>query len=334
MKAYQKPISALCILFLASFCCCAQTIVKKSLQEIMEGLPKPPDSLQYAMSIYGNASGDIPKDFSTALNDLNEIRESILKPLFDQFTVITSNNNFAKFTSEEQKMMREFKTLRTNWGDYVMYGFDKWIEYSPGIDKQFWTRINKPLSSNAQSYYQQLLQIEKSLEWQTFLEEAQDREKLVFRDSKLDEIEKQLTDALEAVPQKKVKFAEGSDVMVDITDPDKTIEVCKQFQPKVLRAYQQVYNEQYNWWRENFIRLKTASKKLDGLLHATDFGSNLTGNDEQLIPAIADVQVRIISLLHHLTHIGSKVINIAWQANMSKTTLEETINGLKKMPSQ
>ena len=310
----------------------AQHLSETLFTNLLEQLPQPPDNLQKALDAYGNiAMGEVPVEFRTALDNLNATREAILKPLYDKLNAIASSGNLTKYSPEEQHFLRQVQTLRSSWGDGVMYGFDLWIEYRPGIAKQFWTKMSNPLSATAQGYYQQLLQIEKSLAWQTFLEEAHDREGLIFKHPKIDEMQQEMSAALLAVPTKKVKFSEGSDLMVDITDADKTIEVIKRYDAKMFKTYQQVYNEQYAWWSTNFLRTKNAAVRLDSILQATHFGATLTGGDRQLITAMADVQGRIVGLLHHLTNISTKIISIAQQANMSKRMTEESIGSLKKL---
>lgn len=303
----------------------AQTIAEKSFSDIIESLPRTPDSLQQALDKYGRLPmGETPAAFRTALDELNALRESILKPLYDKL-VAAGKGSTASYSPEEQKLLRDMQTLRSAWGNGVMYGFNARIEYRPGIAKQFWTRPKQPLSATAQGYYNQLLQIEKSLNWERFLEESREREGLVFQDAKLDAINAEMIAALTAVPTKKQKFVEGSDVTVDMPDREKTIEVMKKYDTKKLKVFKQVYNEQYAWWWANYSRITTAAKNLDNLLQATHFGESLQGNDAQLRPAIADVQGRIVSLLHHLTNISTKIISIAQQASISGQATEEYI---------
>lgn len=303
----------------------AQTIAPTSLVDRIENLPKPPNNLQQSMDQYGQIPmGESPAAFRNALDELNTVRESILKPLYEKL-LAAGKGNLAGYSAEEQKLLQDVQTLRVNWGDRVMYGFDSRIEYRPGIARQFWSKPRQPLSASAQDQYNRLVKIEQSLQCEVFLEEARKREELVFHDPKLDAIDAEKIQALSAVPTKKVKFAEGSDVMVDLPDRDKMIEVMKQFDSRKLKIFERVYNEQYGWWQTNFTRITTAAKNLDALLQATNFGENLQGNDAQLRPALADVQARIVSMLHHLTNIGTKIISISQQANNSKQATEEYI---------
>jgi hypothetical protein len=303
----------------------AQTIANKSIADISKNLPKPPESLEQSINLYGKLQmGEIPEAFRKSLNELSDLRENILKSLYDKL-VAAGKGNIANYSPDEQKLLRDIQTLRSSWGDGVMYGFKVRIEYRPGIAKQFWSRPRQPISSTAQDQYKRLVQIEQSLNWLSFLEEARKHEELVFHDSKLDAIDAEKIQALSAVPTKKQRFAEGSDVMVDLPDREKTIEVMKNYDAKKMKIFSRVYNEQIAWWKTNYLRIETAANSLDSILRETQFGESLQGQDAQLRTAIADVQERIVGLLSHLTNIGSKIISISQQAYTSTLATEEYI---------
>lgn len=335
-KLYKTVLGCMAMLMLAANTY-AQTIIETRLTDVFEKTPRPPAHLQQALDDYGSLTmGETPSDFRTALDDIDHLHESILTPLFEKFESnldkAKSDKTFLSRPSlEEQKMVRDFATLRSSWGGQAMYGFKVWIEYRQGIAKQSWAKISQPLSSTAQNYYQQLIQMERSLKWPQFLEEAHENEGLIPRDEAIDELNKSLSADLDAVPTKKVKFAEGSDVMVDMKNADKSIEVLKKWEAKAQQIYKQGYERQYLWWTENYNRIKSAAIKLDDLLAATNYGNSLSGSDRQLIPVMADVQARIVGLLHHLTNISTRLIGYAQQANLHKIMTEESIESLKKI---
>jgi hypothetical protein len=324
-----KQISIAAVLTITITAAKTQTIANKSFAGITENLPMAPDSLVQSLEMYGRIPMDeTPAAFRTAMDELNAMREEILRPLYDKL-ITAGKGNTAGYSPEEQKLLRDMQTLRSAWGDGVMYGFNTRIEYRPGIAKQFWTKPKQPLSTTAQSCYNRLVQIEKSLNWERFLEEAHDREGLVFHDDRLDVLNEQMNEALAAVPVKKQKFAEGSDVMVDMPDREKTIEVMKKYDEKRMKMFKQIYHEQHTWWQINYTRTVAAAKSVDSILQATRFGEGLQGNDAQLRNAIADVQGRIAGLLYHLTNISAKIISIAQQAYVSGQATEEYVRNTK-----
>jgi len=85
---------------------------------------------------------------------------------------------------------------------------------------------------------------------------------------------------------------------------------------------------------ESAVTWQVTRAKFDELLIKTNYGAGLSGNDKQLVPAIADVQARILGMLYHLTNIGIKVIGVAPQLKISKAMVEESINSYKKFPTQ
>jgi len=336
----HKNVFSLFVSALFAITVSAQSIADTPFRELIERMPKPPAGLTEAYEKYSDQSPvERPAEYSAALDDMDQLKKQILQPLFDRFETNlnrskTDKNYRATLSAEEQKMQRDFATLKTSWGDGAFYGFSVWIEYRPGIAKQSWTKLSQPVSASAQAGYQQLLLLEKQLNWPLFMEEAHEREKFIQNNPKIDALNQQLTTDLAAVPTRKVKFAEGSDVMVDMQDPDRAIAVLKKFDAKAEQVYKLSYEEQYKWWLNNFNRVQSVAAKFDELLIKTNYGAGLSGNDKQLVPAIADVQARILGMLYHLTNIGIKVIGVAPQLKISKAMVEESINSYKKFPTQ
>lgn len=340
IASIHKIIITLFVTVLITATVAAQSIAETSFKELIEKIPKPPAGFQETYAQYSNQSPvERPAEYSSALDEMDQLKKQILQPLFDKFDAnlqrLNADKNYrATLSAEEQKMLREFELLKANWGDGAFYGFNAWIEYRPGILKQSWTKINQPVSAAVQAGYQQLIQLEKQLNWPLFMEEAHDRERLIQNDPKIDALTQQLSTDLAAVPTRKVKMFEGSDVMADMQDPDKAIAVLKKFDAKAEQVYKQSYDEQYKWWRDNFNRVQLVAAKFDELLLKTNYGASLNGNDKQLVSAIADVQARILVMLYHLTNIGIKVIGVAPQLKISKIMVEESINSYKKFPTQ
>lgn len=336
----QKIVLSLVVFLLFTITVSAQSIAETSFKELIEKLPQPPAGFQQAYDQYRNlAPGEKPAEYRVVLEDVDQLKKQVLQSLFDRLQTNLNRSNTdksyrASLSPDEQKMLRDFATLKTSWGEGAFYGFNAWIEYRPGISKQSWTRINKPMGAEAQSMYQQLLQLEKQLNWPLFMEEAHDREQLIQNEPKIDALTQQLSTDLAAVPTRKVKFAEGSDVMVDMQDPGKAIAVLKKFAAKADLAYTQCYDERYKWWRDNFTRVQMVAVKFDELLTKTNYGASLTGNDQQLKPVIADVQARILGMLYHITNIGTNVVAVTTQFKLSKAMVEESINSFKKFPTQ
>ena len=318
----------------------AQNIAETSFHELIEKMPKPPVNFQDAYDQYSNMNlVERPAEYTSALDDMDQLKKQILQPLFDKLDAnlqrLNADKNYrATLSAEEQKMLREFGLLKANWGDGAFYGFNAWVEYRPGIAKQSWTKINQPVSATAQTWYQQLIQLEKQLNWPLFMEEAHEREGLLVKEAKIDALSQQLSTDLAAVPTRKVKMFEGSDVMADMQDPEKSIAVFKKFDAKAAQVYKQCYDEKYKWWQDNFNRVQAVAAKFDELLTKTNYGAGLNGNDKKLLPAIADVQARIMGMLYHLTNIGIKVVSVAPQLKLSKAMVEESIDSLKKLPTQ
>lgn len=333
-----------CIVLIAflvsSLSSAAQSVVEQSFQEVLEKMPKPPVDFQEAVNAYGALyPGELPAEFKSAQEEMNQTKKQLLTSLFEKFQAALARTKTDKayraaLSPEEQKMVRDFATLQASWGTEAFYGFSAWIEYRPGIGKQSWTKITQPLSATGQGYYQQLLQLEKQLNWKSFMEEVHEQESLLQSYPKVDELNQQLGQELSAVPTRKVKMFEGSDVMADLQDADKAIAVLKKFDVKMRQAYKQAYDEKFKWWNACFNQIRTVALKMDNLLTTVGYGSRLNGNDQQLLPVIADVQARVVGMLYHLIGIGAKVVAIAPQSKVSSVMVEESISSFKKMSSQ
>lgn len=324
-KPYCAAVMLYLVLTAAPFQGRSQSVLEKKTSAIADALPKPPDSLDQAVQLYGQMPlGEVPPQFRQALDQLNDMQSTIWKPLYERLDKTTKQNG-AGYSPEDQKLLKDVQTMSKTWGEGVMYAFVSRIDYRPGIAKQFWSRPVQPLSAAAQNYYNRLLQIEKDLDCAAFLKQAKEREGVIFQDSRLDDMDKERIQALSEVPMKKIKFAEGSDVMVDLPDPDKTIEVMKRFDARKMEVFKTVYQQQYSWWQTNYTRAAAAAQKLDVILAETQFGQVLSGNDRQMLPAIADVQARVLGILCHLENIGTKMISISQLAWASKQATEDYI---------
>jgi hypothetical protein len=333
----HKCFALLAFLLLTAVCHTgnAQKIAEVSLRSIMDKMPKPPERLSETMETYPNlAYGEVPEEVKTTYHELDDIKRMMLKPLFDYFEVSVKKDDADKtyrnnLAVEEKRMLNDFSTLDAAWQNSGFYAFSEWIEYRPGISKQSWTKIVQPLSATGQGWYQQLLQMEKALATGRFLEEARPRAAMILYNPRIAALNEQFNKEKEALPEKKVKVFEGSDATASIKDPEQTIELFRKHAEKVQAAHKLFYEEEYRWWQENFNRVSTVALQMDELLAATGYGKNLSGNDRQLVPALGDVQVRILSMLQRLGGIGGKVVGIAAQARLSKVTEEDMIKGLK-----
>lgn len=318
----------------------AQRIAKAKFEEAFQAVPKPKTTLEETMRYYSEPETH-NKLFENVFADQKVptafIQQSFYERFLDNFQKVKKNKALlAQYSLEERRLMEGFEAATIGLTDDLKFDvFARGFESRPLVSAAnfSWDKIKRPLSSTGQSYYQQLLQIEKSLGWAQFKTDYKTKsptENWLGRDEELMELNHQYAAQLDKVPTKKIKVMEGSDVTVDMADPDKVVALMEATQKKRRQIMEKNYNELYRWWHQNFSKVQGAAAKMDVLLVNVNHGESLNGSDQDLVPLMAGVQLRIWEMLTQLTIIAGDLVQKGQWAKISEQELQEGKEMYKK----
>lgn len=325
--------------FLISIETNAQQIAETRFADYISGMPAPQATIMETLQ----QMGDDPEKF---VGDGFKIPTAqsryILQSFFERFknSIAETQRNRAAlshYSPEEQKLMQSFKIGTAGFDESGQFSaFALAMESRPlaATGKLSWTKLSAPLSAKGQSVYQQVLQMEKALNWAVFYKGFTERDMLHHMFATDDEIRilnEKMELEKEKIPMRKVKIFEQSDVTTEVQDPEKMAKLLKDDNERRQLYFQRKHNELFTWWNTNKANVEQCAGKMDALLDDIHFGSDLTNSDRQLIPIIADVQERIWQAFLDLNSITRTIVQKDREAAALQKVNEDAIEMYQKM---
>ncbi len=317
-------------------CVKAQEIKEASFADFFEVMPQPKATISETVAIYDNYQV-FDKEMQGIFRQIKDNLDFIYQSWFENFKTNLEKSKqdkafLSRLSPEEKSLLESFGRAvagLSSRGQFI--SFHLIIPDRPliGSGKTSWGKTNG-LSPAVQTLHQQVVQIEKELNWTALRQLMQGRKEGIgsYRNEELDALNDKLQAGLKKLPHKKVKIFEGA--TIDVEDPLKAIALLEQNEAARQKFFQAQYAPELQLWNNNFTLIKTAGEKLDGVLVKINYGNGLGGNDKQLIPVVADVQARIWEMTFHLTNITRDVINDAQIAEASKASLKQNMDIYKK----
>ncbi|MBO9732657.1 MAG: hypothetical protein J7623_28700 [Chitinophaga sp.] len=269
-------------------------------------------------------------------------RKAILRsffPLFKSNVEQVSENKrlLNNYSIEEQQMMQRYKAATNGIdeeGQLVIFALV--MEGRPLLSsgKLSWSAGAAAFSARGKKYHEQLLAIERIVNWPLFFREAEKRSPVQFLragDPEIFAIDAQMNAELSHVPTKKVKVFENSDELSELPDYALMVKIASAADNKRQQVLRKRHIALYQWWKENEWLLRQSAYRLDTLVAATGNGAALTGADQPLLAMIADCQERIWHGLAALGAVTGMMAANTTQAAGSRQQVEEMITMQKKM---
>ena len=337
MNSFKQLLFA--IILLVSHVAFAQRIGTAKFGDYFSSMPVLQPGMEETLQPLGDNSD---RTIVESLAVPKEQRTFLLKAFLERFeeTVAETTTNkvlLGNYSVEEQKMIKDFqRNLAALSDDAKSAGFTQLMESRPLLSSGTlsWSKIGAPLTVQGKKIYQQLLSIEKSVDWNRFFKEAAERNlqnNMFTSDEDLQAINQQMNVDKEKIPKKKVQVFEGMNATAEIQDPEQVLKVMKAADQKRQQFYQKKHTEYYNWWNANESAIRQCALSMDALLEASDYGNTLSGNDKQLILLFADVQERIWHSILALNDATRKAVANAEAAATSGKMIEDATDMYKKM---
>lgn len=306
------------ILFLSVRTINAQQIASTSFAEQFELFVKPFPTMK--------ATAEAFPDFDSADKLIRESMKQLEKqigfiysPLLEEFKSRIAGQTAKGISIEEKSLLMGYQVAAVGLSSETeLLSIRLVMLKRPTVasGKTSWTRLGNPLSASGKSLYQQLLAIEKICLFEENVEDT---------DSEVDALNSQMEEALQQLPVRKVKY-KGEDFVMEMGDPEKAVQLIRQYEVKKQLAFQKRYDKGFKSWQKTFQYLQEAGKKLDGILQQTANGTGLTGSDQQLTRIIADVQARVLEAMHRLAAETRKVIMDGQVSEWNRKQTEYTLS--------
>lgn len=313
----------------------AQEPARIKLATFIDAMIHPGTNLSEAQKRFPAASG-----WESAMADeFSAEREHAAAIAGSFYTIFKSNLEKLKagktdaghFSAEEQNMMQGYRKVYAPMPEEEAFlGFRLQMEQRPAIGsgKMSWNRMTNP-SAKALLLKQQITSLETQFNWKALQSGAADRQlKFGSVDERITACNQKIQERRAGIPKKKIEVFEG--VFSEIEDPVKMSELFVQVEKEKQQIFQQNYASLHQWWQLNYNHLKTVTEKMDDLLTATDFGNALTGSDQQVIPLLADLQLRIWEALYSFSGVTRRMLADAQTAELSYKQTEANIEIYKQ----
>lgn len=322
-------ITVCCVLFLAMQpAVFAQQLSANNFVEQIDAMIKPAADLKITAETYPDFEA-VNREISQNFLQIVGILGSIYSPLMKTFQNRLANPALQKGLSEREKnLLNEFKVSSQGLSEEnLLVNFRLLMKKRPSIasKQSSWTQIKAPLTVSGKLMYDQLLAIDNMFSDEKYKESYAGYGELGFGNQQVNEINDQLQAALQRLPKRKVKYRSES-IIIEMEDPESAINLYKQYEVKRQEAFRKQYALVYDNWQKEYQRIRLAGKKLDEILHQTSNGSQLTGNDTQLLSVIADVQAKVWEALYQLANQTRNVIVDGQNAEWSRKQTEQTLS--------
>lgn len=191
--------------------------------------------------------------------------------------------------------------------------------------KLYWCSISTPLSEAGKKILQEILILEKQLDFKAYREQTKQLGKTFGRQS--DKISVDFSNEIANVPMKNIDAGMGA--AVEIPDPQKQADLIRKYEQLQLKEFQSQYDQYMKNWKINIPVFIKAADNVTKLLERTGYGNNLTGVDRQLIPYLADLQCRTIETSSAIREIAGKITETATMAQTVKETNQRSLSLLE-----
>ncbi len=260
--------------------------------------------------------------------ELQAAIELIFEPIFKESVELLDNPSRRKNISPpQQQWMKQFEQLAAtgvNSAQTLLTTF-LYERASMASGKLYWCQVRTPLSMKGKQLQQQILLLEKKLDFKSFLEKSK-RSNLSF-EMRNRKILNDYTDENARIPQKKVDYGNG--IIAEIPDPRKQVDIIRKYEKLQLKSLQDEYTDRYQHWQTALPVFMKAAEEVMSLLQSFDYGEALTGADRQLIPYLADLQARAVETASCLREVASKIVSVANQAMQIKAANAQSIQLLE-----
>lgn len=331
MRYTIKYFIAAAIFISSAYSIKAQQVADVKFGDLLEQMIKPASTMKETAQSYPDFES-VEKELNLTNGTIDENLAFIYNPLLEQFrdyqAKTADKSLMARLSADEKDLLHEFQVTTAGLSEKsLQYSFRLLMMKRPlaAASSTSWTRIHAPLTPAGKGIYQKLLAAEKLLgkpvnkaEHSTLLTD------LGMNDAEADEVDAELRAALDNLPRKKVKH-KAENIITEMEDPVKAIELCKQYEARRQKIFQKRYTEQYRSWQTQFQKLTAAGSILDSLLSNTTYGERLSGNDKQLKTIMADVQARALETLYRLLAETRKVLMDGQISEWTRKTTEHTI---------
>jgi hypothetical protein len=339
MKRIYLPLVSPVILviggILFSFSAKAQEPARIKLADFINAMIHPGINLNEARKQFPTITG-----WESAMADEFLAEREHAAPVAQSFYTVVKNNlaklqsgktTANQFSVAEQDMMQSYKKVYAPLPEEEAFiGFCLMMEQRPdiGSGKMSWTRTTN-LSAKALLLKKQIIELETRLNWRALQTSASNRElRFGSTDERIIASNRKIEERRAAMPKKKIEVFAG--VFSEIEDPVKMSELFLQIEKEKQAIFQDNYASLYQWWQSGYSELKAISGKLDELLISTDYGNALNESDQQVVPLMADLQLRIWEALYSFSGLTKRMLVLAQTAELSQQQTEANIEIYKQ----
>ncbi|HJV20029.1 MAG TPA: hypothetical protein VJ552_09155 [Sediminibacterium sp.] len=313
----------------------AQEPARIKLATFIDAMIHPGSNLSEAQKRFPAGAGwesAMADEFSAEREQSASVAESFYTVFKTNLAKLQSGKVSAgQFSVAEQNMMQSYQKVYAPLPEEEAFlGFRLMMEQRPeiGSGKMSWNKMKNP-SAKALSLKQQIISLEKRLNWRALQDGSTDRQlRFGSTDERIIACNQKIQERRAAIPKKKIEVFAG--VFSEMEDPVKMSELFRQVEKEKQAIFQDNYASLYQWWESGYSELKAISGKLDELLNATDFGSALTGSDQEVVPLMADLQLRIWEALYSFSGLTKRMLVHAQTAELSQQQSETNIEIYKQ----
>ncbi|MBO9635903.1 MAG: hypothetical protein J7578_22560 [Chitinophagaceae bacterium] len=272
----------------------------------------PLASLDATLEKFPSGSG---ADLFTVLGSTPEIRAAetmIFEPVINEtLELLNQPGKWKSLPMPQQKWMKFAQALNAGGGTGTLLITGMYQRPMIASGELYWCQLKQPLSVRGKQIFQQILVLEKLLEYKAYhLKDVQVAKPFENRNN---QIAQAYSGDVTNIPMKKVDMGGA---IVEIPDPAKQAALIRKYEKLKMNSFQEEFNLRFNNWKTAMAALAKAAKESSDLLVETSFGEELTGNDKQLIVFLADLQARAIETSASLRETASKLIGVAEMARL------------------
>lgn len=313
----------------------AQEPARIKFADFINAMIHPGTNLNEARKKFPTVTG-----WESAMADEFSAEREHAAPVAESFYAVFKTNlkklqsgkvNAGQFSVTEQNMMQSYQKVYGPLPEEEAFlGFRLMMEQRPdiGSGKMSWCKTTN-LSVKAIALKQQIIGLETRLNWRALQTSASNRElRFGSTDERIIASNRKIEERRAAIPKKKIEVFAG--VFSEIEDPVKMSELFQQIEKEKQAIFGDNYASLYQWWQSGYSELKAISGKLDELLVSTDFGTALNGSDKQVVPLMADLQLRIWEALYSFSGLTRRMLVLAQTAELSQQQTEANIEIYKQ----